>query len=138
MFASDWDSFEDEMNVNLETVMGESFSFKPMKQRPNKARQRDGSRPAVTFCGQFCREYQADNFNPSALSTRGLRFTETATRSPELLVRACVIDETQMRQSDIIVREHNGTKYEVSNLEANGHGTVTVKLLEVGLSDITP
>ena len=129
-----WDDFEEEIERGLQGGgFGENFLVKPQVQYPNEPIMDDGERPHVQVCGVFTRHYRADDFNPSALSTRGLKFTEMSQRDPILEVVAHDLPY-QLKKGDLCVRCRNGVVYEVIDPQANGHGILYVKLIERGIS----
>lgn len=127
------EALEYELNGHLNAVWGESFVVKPRRSRPNKTAVVDHSRPEQVLCGMFTRRSVRDDFNPSALSTRGLKFIDLAQREPVLEFRAADLPY-QLRQGDVLVRCKNGVEYDVTDAAPNGHGIVWCKMVERGVS----
>lgn len=135
---SAWDRDEDDLQQAQEEVFGEYFRYEPRLQRPNKPTVPDPARqPLDCLAGVFTRPFVSDNFNPSALSTKGLKFTDMAQRKPAVEFRASLIP-FEIKQGDQIVRLANGVRYEITVPEANGFGVITVRLIELGRSEHAP
>lgn len=132
-----WDDIEENIERELQTVVGEDFVITPMKSRPNGKPVVDRSRGAVLVCATFTRQSTQDDFNPSALSSKGLKFTHAAQRDPILEVIAADIGYP-LRQGDFVVRCANEVKYEVEDPRPNGHGIYFAKLIERGISESVP
>lgn len=134
---SDWDRKQSRMQRDQEKEYGEWFIVRPMSIRPNKPTIVDRSRPEVRVRGIFTRVYKEDSFNPSALSSKGLKFTEMAQRQPRLDVRAESIPY-ELEQGDILIRCGNGVEYDVTVPQADGYGLLSVSLIERGTSANAP
>ena len=133
-----WDDFEVAIERGLQNNgFAEEFLFTPRIARNNKPTINDPDRPQQTVCGIFTRHYRSDDFNPSALSTRGLKFSELAQRDPILEIVAADLPYA-VKQGDYLTRCKDGREYEVTNPEANGHGILFIKLIERGISSNAP
>ena len=132
-----WDDIEENIERELQTVAGEEFVVKPMKSRPNGKPIIDSSRSEVTICAIFTRQSTQDDFNPSALSSKGLKFTHAAQRDPILEIIADDIGYA-LKQGDFVTRCANGVIYEVEDPRPNGHGIYFAKLIERGISESIP
>ena len=136
-FLQNWDEIEAEINGQLNEVVGEEFTLIPVRSRPNKRAVVDTLRGAVVLCGIFTRQYVNENVNSTNLSSKGLKFTNVASRSPILEIRACDVPY-EVLQGDFLIRKANGVSYQVTNPQANGHGIITVQLVEEKLSVNSP
>jgi len=131
-----WEAMENQINEALNPAFGEQFLITPMAQRPNKRAFLDKSREPVLVCGIFTRNLVRDDINPSANSTKGLKFTTIESRDPIIEIAACHIGY-DLKQGDRLERQKDGTNYEVTSPSPNGHGIYYTKVVEIGFSRVS-
>lgn len=126
---SAWDQSEDELQVAQEEAFGSVWGLRPRMVRVNKSTVDDLSRaPVPCFPGVFT--------NPATSERMRYQQVTNISRNPVLQVRSHLVPG--IKQGDQVHRKDFAGRvlesYEVTGIRANGHGTLELDVVQLGLA----
>lgn len=123
-----WRALENEMSDGLSAEFAEPIRHQPMLCAPNERPQVDPSRAVQTTKGVFEEPWKDSFISKGEDSTRAPPAAHHSTRCARLMLELRDLTSA-VRQGDWFALLERGDVYEVTDLQADGHGRIVLELV---------
>ena len=130
-----FDQIESRAFGRIRDRFGSSWTYLPMKKRPNKRAVVDNSRSQFDFCAILYTDSQKLDLDKNERIDRvgrgkGMSYQSVSSKSLRLNVQLCDL-QVEPRQFDVVRRNEDDRVYEITDISPEGHSDVYFDLVEI-------